>query len=78
MNEYLVVYQPYQTHKCFPSIHIWPEILSMLKVRDETKKGSFAVYLFSSTGEPKVCRIVHCRNVYWLEDKYGNVLEGRG
>lgn len=74
MNQYLVMYQPPNDNKYYPSLHIWPEILTMLRKNEEVK-GRMFVYRFIEE-KPRALRVIHCRDLYWLEDMYGNHIEG--
>ena len=74
MNQYLVMYQPPHEEKFYPSLHIWPEILAILKKRDEIG-GRIFIYMFRYKS-PIPLRIKHCVESYWLEDMYGNYVEG--
>ena len=74
MNEYLVMYQPPNDNKYYPSLHIWPEILTMLKKNEEVK-GRLFVYRFVDE-KTRPLRVIHCRNLYWLETMYGYHVEG--
>ena len=74
MNEYLVMYQPPNDNKYYPSLNIWPEILAMLRKNEEVK-GRLFVYRFVE-GQPRPLRVIHRCDSYWLEDLYGHYVEG--
>lgn len=74
MNQYLVMYRPLNDNKYYPSLHIWPEILTMLRKREETK-GRMFIYLLASEVPEPMC-VCHRVDVYWLEDMNGIYVEG--
>ena len=77
MNQYLVMFnpRPQKSGKYFPSLHVWPEILTMLRKMQEVG-GEIHIYRLDKGSPEQV--FVNCANhtVYWLEDMYGNHVEG--
>lgn len=74
MNQYLVMYRPPNDNKYYPSLHIWPEILTMLRKKDEV--GGFIKVFDLRTGNPQQLLVVKSKGNYWLEDLYENHVEG--
>ena len=73
MTQYLVMYQPKDQNEWFPSLHVWPEILSMLRKSDEVG-GKFRIYRIGSF-DPQRLWIMRVNGMFWLEDMYGNYIE---
>ena len=78
MNEYLVMYNPspQKDNKYYPSLHIWPDILTMLRKMQEVG-GEIHIYRLDKGCHPERV-FVNCANhtIFWLEDMYGNHVEG--
>lgn len=74
MNNYLVIYQN-KEGKCFHSIKTWPEIEVMLRKMAKVC-GWMRVFRLIGTRDPQRMVINHCVDSYWLEDIYGNHVEG--
>ena len=74
MNEYLVIYQN-KEGKTFYSIKTWPEIEKMLRKREEVG-GKMRVFRLSGISDPALVRIIHCKDMYWLETMSGIHVEG--
>jgi hypothetical protein len=78
MNEYLVMFNPNpnKAQKYYPSLHIWPEILTILIKMSEVG-GEIHIYRLDKGHHPEQV-FVNCANhtEFWLEDMYGNHVEG--
>ena len=75
MNEYLVMYQPPNDNKYYPFLHIWPEILTML-IKIEEFGGHIRIYRLDKKEPEPVGVVCVDSGEYYLNDVYGNYLEG--
>ena len=75
MNQYLVMYQPPNDNKYYPSLHIWPEILSML-IKAEEFGGDFKLYRLDKVAPERVWGVSAGKGIYYLADMYKNHIEG--
>lgn len=74
MNEYLVMYKPDNDNKYQPSIHIWPEILTMLTKAEEVG-GEFKFYRLDKGFPDRVWAVKVGKGIYYLADMYRNHVE---
>lgn len=74
MNQYLIMYQPHGMNEWFPALKTWAEILTIL-IKKEEVGGSIRVYRLDKS-DPERLLIGHVNGAFWLEDLYGNGVEG--
>lgn len=74
MNQYLVLYKNMEGNT-FQSIHTWAEIEPML-YKMEVAGGRMRIFRLNGLNTPYLVRVVHCKNMYWLETMNGTHLEG--
>jgi len=74
LNQYLVLYKN-QEGNTFQSIHTWAEIEPML-YKMEKVGGRIRIFRLNGLNDPYLVRVVHCKDMYWLETMNGIHLEG--
>lgn len=75
MTQYLVMYQPNDQNEWFPSLHVWPEILTMLIKAEETG-GQFRFYRLDKGYPDRLWAVQTGEGTYYLGDMYRNHIEG--
>lgn len=73
MTRYLVLYEPPESG-CFPSLRTLEEIVAMVKTASE-QGGHLHIYRIRRGRPPERMILIHRVDTYWLEDRYGNVIE---
>lgn len=74
MTQYFVAYRPEDSHHWFPSVKTWAEIVPMIRKADEVG-GQIRVYRIGDF-DPQRLWIGRVNDSFWLEDMYGNHVEG--
>ena len=75
MTQYLVIYEPRESG-CFPSLKTAQEIRAMIPTAQQ-QEGHLRIYRIRRGKRPELLRLCHSSKAgYWLEDYYGNYIEG--
>lgn len=75
MTQYLVIYEPHDSG-CFLSLKTAQEIGAMIPTALR-QQGHLHIYRIRRGKRPELLRLYHSTKAgYWLEDYFGNYIEG--
>lgn len=75
MREYLVQWKNLTTNEISNLIKTWQEVLAILKKMTEVG-GEIHIYRLDKSNPERVFPVCINHTQYWLEDMYGNFVEG--